>query len=288
MADGPDDGSDVGREGGPGSGSGDGPGPGGSGSAPGGGREPGSARSGGSGSGSGAGSGGVRAGEYGGRVGQGGGQGSGGRRRRPADELKAPQKPKKYDSPVRRRQVAETRERILAAGAELLHGFPIWNWSGLTVPAVAERAGVTERTVYRYFSSERGLRDAVMVRLQEEADVQMDGLRLEDVAEVAARIMKQSATFPIVPRTPPRDPTVAAATERQNAALLAAVAAATEGWSDEDRAIAAGMLDLLWSSASYERLVTDWHLDLTQAIRGITWVIRMIEAAIRAGERPGG
>jgi AcrR family transcriptional regulator len=73
---------------------------------------------------------------------------------------------RRYDSPVRRERAAQTRERILAAGAELLHGFPIWNWGALTVPAVATRAGVTERTVYRYFANERALRDAVLGRLE--------------------------------------------------------------------------------------------------------------------------
>ena len=73
---------------------------------------------------------------------------------------------RRYDSPVRRRRVAETRERIVTAGAELLHGFPIWNWDALTPRAVAEQAGVTERTVYRYFAGERELRDAVMERME--------------------------------------------------------------------------------------------------------------------------
>src|SRR5204862_2508851 len=59
---------------------------------------------------------------------------------------------RKYDSPVRRRQAAETRERIIAAGVDILHGFPVWNWRALTVGAVAERAGVNERTVYRHFA----------------------------------------------------------------------------------------------------------------------------------------
>ena len=38
-----------------------------------------------------------------------------------------------YDSPVRRQQAEETRERIVSAGAELLHGFAVWNWRALTV-----------------------------------------------------------------------------------------------------------------------------------------------------------
>ena len=32
-------------------------------------------------------------------------------------------------------RAAETRERIVTAGAELLHGFPVWNWRALTVRA---------------------------------------------------------------------------------------------------------------------------------------------------------
>ena len=192
---------------------------------------------------------------------------------------------RKYDSPVRRQQAADTRDRIITAGAELLHGFPIWNWKALTVRAVAERAGVNERTVYRYFPSERELRDAILERLEEEAGVRLEGLRLEDLAEVTSRLLAYSADFPIAPRTE-RDPTVAAANERQRLALLDAVKEETKGWSKADRAIAAAMFDVLWSPVNFERLVTDWELDPKQAIQGITWVVRMVEDAIRSGRRP--
>src|SRR4029077_9809345 len=96
---------------------------------------------------------------------------------------------RQYDSPVRRQRAAETRERILTAGAELLHGFPTWNWAALTVRAAAERAGVTERTVYRYFSTERELRDAVLARFEDESGVAVEGLELDDVATVTARML---------------------------------------------------------------------------------------------------
>ena len=120
-------------------------------------------------------------------------------------------------------RAAETRERIVTAGAELLHGFPIWNWRALTVRAVAERAGVNERTVYRYFASERELRDAVMERLEEEAGVRLDGLRLDEVPALTTRILEYVSTFPLEARAP-RDATVAEANERQRQALIGAVA----------------------------------------------------------------
>jgi AcrR family transcriptional regulator len=190
-----------------------------------------------------------------------------------------------YNSPVRRQRAAETRERILTAGAELLHGYPVWNWRALTVRAVADRAGVNERTVYRYFANERELRDAVMGRMEAEAGVDINGLRLEGVAEVTTRILEFVSSFPIAPRSP-RDPTVAEANERQRAALLAAVTPSTTEWSAVDRALAASMLDVLWGVMSYERVVVDWDLDPKDAIRGITWVMGLIEAAIRAGHAP--
>jgi AcrR family transcriptional regulator len=150
---------------------------------------------------------------------------------------------------------------------------------------VAELAGVNERTVYRYFPNERALRDAVLAQLEDEADVDLATLRLEGVREFAARILEYVATFPVEERTP-RDPTVAAANQRQREALLAAVAPAAEGWPDTDRAIAAGVLDVLWSVVSYERLVLDWELEPKDAVRGVTWVIGLVEDAIRHGRRP--
>jgi len=179
----------------------------------------------------------------------------------------------------------ETRERIIAAGADLLHGVPIWNWAALTVRAVADRAGVNERTVYRHFASERDLRDAVLERLRTEAGVELEGLRLEDLREVAIRILEYVSSFPIEPRAS-TDPTVAAENVRQRAALMAAVSPAARRWPVVDRKLASGIFDVLWSPVSYERLVADWGLPPKEAIRGITWVMGLVEEAIRQGKRP--
>jgi AcrR family transcriptional regulator len=192
---------------------------------------------------------------------------------------------RRYDSPLRRQRAAETRERIVGAGADLLHELPIWDWGALTVRAVAARSEVNERTVYRYFPSERALRDAVLVRLEQESGVELDGMRLEDVADVTARMFEYVSSFPLAPRTPP-DPTVLAANQRQRDALLSAVTAAARTSSPADRTIAAAMLDVLWSVVSYERLVAEWELDPEDAIRGLTWVIGLVEDAVRAGRHP--
>jgi AcrR family transcriptional regulator len=190
-----------------------------------------------------------------------------------------------YDGTLRRQRAAETRDRIVAAGSELLHGSSVRDWHGLTIRAVAERAGVNERTVYRHFTNEQGLHDAVMHQFEDEAGIELRGMQLEDVADVTARIFAHVSSYPPDARQP-LDPTLLDAKQRQHEALLAAVSARTEAWSDEDHRMAAAVLDVLWSVASYERMVVDWQMDPGEATRGIGWVIGLIRQAIAAS--PGG
>lgn len=190
-----------------------------------------------------------------------------------------------YDGTLRRERAAETRERIIDAGSELLHAEPIRDWKSLTVRAVAERAGVNERTVYRYFGNERGLRDALMQRNEEEAGIDLKGMQLGDVGDAAAKIFTHVSQYPRSPR-PPLVPTLIDARQRRHQALLAAVDSASPRWPAEARCLAAAMLDVQWSVAAYEDLVENWELDHDQAVRGVSWVIGLIEEAIRGGNRP--
>jgi AcrR family transcriptional regulator len=193
--------------------------------------------------------------------------------------------PRRYDNTRRRLQAAETRERIIAAGSQILHRSPVRDWQGLTVRAVADQAGVNERTVYRHFENERRLRDAVMHRLEEEAGIDLGAMSLEDVATVAARVSAHVASFP---RDDPRplDPTLSDANQRQREALIRAVAERASEWSTADQETAAAILDVLWSVGALERLIGNWQLDHDHAVTGITWAIGLVERAVRDGERP--
>lgn len=194
----------------------------------------------------------------------------------------APARP--YDSTLRRERAAETRERIVVAGSELLHRTTIRDWKKLTVRAVAERAGVNERTVYRYFGSERGLRDAVLRHNEQEAGINLAGMQLEDIATVATQIFDHVSQYPRDPR-PVLVPTLVDANLRQREALLGAIATRPKRRHDADRTVAA-MFDVLWSVGTYERLVVDWDIDHERAKKGITWVIGLVEEAVRDGRGP--
>jgi AcrR family transcriptional regulator len=192
---------------------------------------------------------------------------------------------RRYDGTLRAKRAEETRERILEAGSELLHRSSVRDWKKLTVRAVAVRAGVNERTVYRYFGSERGLRDAVMHRNEQDAGIDLAGMQLDGITTVAAQIFEHVSQYPREPR-PSLDPTLVDAKNRQREALLGAVAECTGPWSDAERTAVAALFDVLWSVASYERLVVDWELGHEQAVGGISWVIGLLVEAVRAGRRP--
>jgi AcrR family transcriptional regulator len=191
-----------------------------------------------------------------------------------------------YANEFRRQQAAQTRDRILAAGARLVRTLPDWkDWRDVTMRSVAAEAGVSERTVYRHFSSERELRDAIMHHFEGLAGDPFIGLDLENLPDVTARIFGLMKAYAGAPPTG-RDPTLAAINQRRHSALLAAVEASTQGWSPTDRRTAAALLDLLWSVTTYERLTLTWNLSPTQASRAITGLMRLLVDAISEGRRP--
>jgi AcrR family transcriptional regulator len=194
---------------------------------------------------------------------------------------------RRYDSPIRRQRAAETRERIIASGVELVHSFKSWDWSELTFRATAAGAGVSESTVYRHFANERELHDAVMGRLHEMADVTYQNITLDQIGEVAAQVITTMTTFAAGPLVvEPTDPAISSSDAERRQALLDAVAEATAGWSGADQRAAAAILDVLWSPIVSERLIRYWNADAASAIRTMQWAIDLIVQAIRSGAAP--
>src|SRR4051812_6400634 len=181
---------------------------------------------------------------------------------------------RRYDNRARQEKAAQTRERIVAAGRDLVHGFDSWNWRDLPFRAVAELAGVGERTVYRHFPTERHLHDAVMQRLEQEAGITYEDVTLDNLGAVTAKVFSSRGSFAVGERvSAPESPTFVAVDQRRRDALERAVAASTTRWSDRERAMTAALLDVLWNLPSYERLVGVWNLTADEATRALTWLI---------------
>lgn len=190
-----------------------------------------------------------------------------------------------YDSPVRRRRTAETRERIIASGTSILHEHAAWNWDALTIRAVAERAGVHERTVYRHFENEHRLREAVLEQLEAESGVDLDGLRLDNLQTFTRELLGYVGSFPLSARVP-EDAALLAAGRRKHRAASAVVSDAAPDWTGRERAIATASIDVMWTVGTYERLMTEGGLDTDDAVTAATWIVALIEREIRADRPP--
>jgi AcrR family transcriptional regulator len=199
------------------------------------------------------------------------------------NELSTPRR--SYNSPARRQAAAATRERIIDAGVRLVREFTTWNWDELTFRAVAERAQVSDRTVYRHFPTERHLHDAIMGRLEDEAGIAYEDVELDNLAEVTARVFASLRRFAINDSIgAPHGPAFVGAEAKRHDALNRAVAAPQ--LPEAQRRALAGLLDVLWSPPTYERLVGAWSLDKSEAAEAVQWLIAKVIAAVENNEPP--
>jgi AcrR family transcriptional regulator len=84
--------------------------------------------------------------------------------------------------PLRDRQQAATRQAIIAAFLDLAR----WeNAVAISIPAVASRAGLSVRTVYRYFATKSDLQTAAALNHDQRARTAIDASQI-DRANVAA------------------------------------------------------------------------------------------------------
>jgi hypothetical protein len=71
-------------------------------------------------------------------------------------------------------------------------------------------------------------------------------------------------------------------------ALRDAVEAAAPHRSPQQRDAAAGVLDVLWSPVSLERLMVQWRMSPEQATEVIKWAIGLVVDSVRTAAAPEG
>jgi AcrR family transcriptional regulator len=92
---------------------------------------------------------------------------------------------RRYRSPTRQRQAAETRARILAAARVLLAE---QGYAGATVEAIAQAAGVAVQTVFAVFGSKRGILAELLRQAQQAPAAEELRARLRATDDPAARV----------------------------------------------------------------------------------------------------
>lgn len=184
-----------------------------------------------------------------------------------------------YVSPLRRDQAQATRERILdAVAAELEERGGL---DGVSNRLIAERAGVTEITVYRHFASRDALLAAMWTRINAERGVR--GGFPDHIDEVEDRVTALYTSFDTTPAhilatitTPQGREMRASQDEARRTAWLAAVKADLPDLSDIDSARVAGILQLLNSAYAWLSLREQWRMDGAEAATAARWAARTL------------
>lgn len=171
---------------------------------------------------------------------------------------------------LRKAQTAAVRERLLAAATALIE-----EGSEPTMRAVAARAGVGERTVYRYFAAREDLYVALGPRLQARSGAplppttgELPGYiaRLFTTFDENAGLVRSLATSPWA------EPFLRRTRARNLKGLRALFDASHGGATDEDRAAAASALRVLCSGAGWVYL-RDAGLENAELIAHARWLV---------------
>lgn len=192
---------------------------------------------------------------------------------------------RRYNSEIRQQQSSQTRELIIASGVQLAHEFPSWDWKNLTFRAISERAGISERTVYRYFPTEQALKDAVIQQLVKESGIDLNALTLTEFTTTIKGLFSYMLSFAAKTKAD-EDPAFQSVDQDRRMALLRSVIQATPGWSEAQQQIVTAALDILWQPSTYERLLNGWNFDSEKSLAALTWLIDLIVQAVENEQRP--
>jgi AcrR family transcriptional regulator len=192
-----------------------------------------------------------------------------------------------YNNSLREEQAAQTRARILEATVALLAET---GDGEIVMPDVAERAGVSLRTVYRHFPTRDVLLDAVAAWITERFASHMGGLsRTRD--EYLAMAPLVALVFELEPLYRALFATVAGreahirSNADRNEHTQQAFAPELAGLSAAKRRRFAALMHLLQSSNGALFLHDYSHLSADDSVRAMAWAVSVLADAITDPDR---
>jgi AcrR family transcriptional regulator len=189
-----------------------------------------------------------------------------------------------YDSALRAEQVVQTRNRIMEAVAEqMVEG----GMTDFSIERVAQRAGVSTRTIYHHFPNRDELMDAVLVWIDEQSAINgpREDATGEDLVALIPQITEVFDEHEVLIRAmlitelgrairergrSKRRPTIEAAVRRT--APQASEAAVNR---------AASVIHFLLSSEAWRSMKDESGLTGTQAGEAIAWAVERLLDALR-------
>lgn len=194
---------------------------------------------------------------------------------------------KTYDSPLRRRQQAATRDTILEAASAIVEERGL---DGLSYAAVAARAGVQERTIYRHFPTRADLLDSFWAWVNREAGIagfpRDEGELRRLPPEVYEGFDRRAGMMAaLVYSEAGRGFRLRVNAERQTA-YRAALADRLRGLDPAVADRVCAVMQLLYSATAWATMRDFWQLDGRAAGETVAWAIECLLAAIENGDVP--
>lgn len=180
-----------------------------------------------------------------------------------------------------------TRERILAALAEVVldGGLP-----DFSVQGVADRCGISHRTVYRHFPTRESMLDGLVEQMAEAMAAAGGAAEVETVDDLPPAVARNFALFTdheALAKAAVRF-SVGTATEnedRRERTDAVATAVGALGLDDADAHVVTGLLRHLSSSRTW-LLLREAGLDGDETTTAAAWAIATLVDAIREGRGP--
>jgi len=182
-----------------------------------------------------------------------------------------------------------TGERILAALAEIvLEG----GLSDFSVQSVADRCGISHRTVYRHFPTRESMLDGLVAQMNAAMEQAGGAAGVESLDTLPAAVARNFAMFTQQKSLAKAAIRFSVGTTTENSdrrertdAVTAAVAEL--GLDDPDARVVAAVLRHLSSSRTW-LLLPEAGLDEAETASAAAWAVETIIAAVRDGRTPSG
>lgn len=180
-----------------------------------------------------------------------------------------------------------TRERILGALAQVvLEG----GLSDFSVQGVADRCGISHRTVYRHFPTRESMLDGLVKQMSDAMEAAGGAARVDTLDDLRGAVARNFALFndnEALAKAAVRFSVGTATENRDRRRRTDAVAAAVEqlDLDGDDARLVAGILRHLSSSRTW-LLLREAGLDAGDTTAAAAWAVEALVAAIRDGRVP--
>lgn len=190
----------------------------------------------------------------------------------------------RYQSPLRQQQAGQTRDRISQAAATLLDEGGAAD--SITFKAVAQRAGVTEMTVYRHFPTRADLLQGLWSHLNRKMapGIGMPASRKELLDQHEALFAGFDSIAPQIVAsitTPQGREMRHALDDERRAAFTAIVNECAPGLPLAEQQRYAAILQLLHSAYAWDSLREQWNFSSKESAQATRWALETLMKNLR-------